>query len=297
MARSRGKRGTDWSKIATVVSTMTAVVALLFTGLSLRETQRQSEIAERGQMTDRFSRAVDHFGSGDVLIRLGGIQELHSIARDSERDLPAIAAMLSAAVRKLRSFEAPCQYKRIDMETKALLDALATVDAGASVDLSNSCLHLMSVRHARLRCAQLQFSRLNAAILTDADLTGADLSSVHLGAPDQPDTHPVGATLTGARLVSARMGRARLTHALLQKADLSNADLRGADLTGAYLKGAKLRGTNLTGTVLSGADLSDTDLAGAFIKDADFRNASITRESAIRSGAVDTDTYKQTTIC
>jgi hypothetical protein len=51
-----------------------AVVTLVFTGLSYR-------LNRSGQITERFTRAVDQLGSKEIDIRLGGINALERIAR------------------------------------------------------------------------------------------------------------------------------------------------------------------------------------------------------------------------
>jgi uncharacterized protein YjbI with pentapeptide repeats len=287
MARSRKKRGKDWTTVSAVVSTMTAAAALLFTGLSLRETQRQGEIAERGQVTDRFHRALDHFANAEDLLRLGGVHELHSIAKDSVRDRPAVAAVLSAAVRKRQALSQPCGLTDIGAESTAAMRALADLDAGKVADLSSTCLNLLVLHQAKLRCVQLQGSFLRGASLVEADLTGAYLSDTHFNTPWELDPHPVGAHLTRARLAGAHLAYADLSHARLEGADLSMADLRDAQLVNAVLRGVNLRGANLSGANLSGADLSGSDLTGAYIKGAVFTNTSVTREAAIRAGAFD----------
>ena len=48
--------------------------------------QATSSIAQEGQITERFTRAVEHLGSDNLEIRLGGIYALERIARDSVRD-------------------------------------------------------------------------------------------------------------------------------------------------------------------------------------------------------------------
>src|SRR5215208_1920659 len=57
---------------------------------TLQETQRRHSEdlrqAEQGQITERFTRAIDQLGSEKLEIRLGGIYALERIAKDSPRD-------------------------------------------------------------------------------------------------------------------------------------------------------------------------------------------------------------------
>lgn len=60
----------------------------------------QARIAEQGLFTDRFSRAVEHLGSAQLPVRLGGIYALWRLAKDSpEHDLTSVVDILCAFVR------------------------------------------------------------------------------------------------------------------------------------------------------------------------------------------------------
>src|SRR5215217_4967771 len=72
---------------------------------TLQETQRRHSEdlrqAEQGQITERFTRAIDQLGSEKLEIRLGGIYALERIARDSpERDYSTVIEVLTAYVRQ-----------------------------------------------------------------------------------------------------------------------------------------------------------------------------------------------------
>ncbi|NRN66764.1 Pentapeptide repeat protein [Kibdelosporangium sp. 4NS15] len=280
------------------MTALTAAGALVFTGLSLGETRRQVEIAERGQVTDRFNRAIDHFASTDELVKLGGIHELDSIARESPRDRAAVTAILAASVRKHRALVGkPCGYDGIDTETHTVLTVLSGLEAGRAVDLRHTCLNLLLLPGARFRCVQLQGSALRGATLIDADLTGAYLVGANFSEPTLPSDHPQGAVLSRARLAGAQLNRARLAHAHLDKADLTQANLSGAVLTGANLSGATLHGADLSGANLTGAVLSGADLSGASITGTVFPAADLTRDDAIRAGAVESPPGKPADRC
>lgn len=60
---------------------------------------RQVKIASEGQVTERFTRAVDQLGHESLDVRLGGIYALERITGDSERDRSTIAEILTAFVR------------------------------------------------------------------------------------------------------------------------------------------------------------------------------------------------------
>jgi len=62
-------------------------------------TWQQIRIAREGQITDRFTRAIDHLGSDTLDVRLGGIYALERIAVNSPADRTSITSILGAFVR------------------------------------------------------------------------------------------------------------------------------------------------------------------------------------------------------
>ena len=62
-------------------------------------TWRQVQVSREGQITERFTRAIDQLGSDKQDVRLGGIYALERIANDSPADRRTVAAVLAALVR------------------------------------------------------------------------------------------------------------------------------------------------------------------------------------------------------
>src|SRR5262249_22024192 len=90
----------DWRQTATawvaIAGTAAVVVGLILTNAANRATQH---IAEQGQVTDRFGKAIDQLGSGNLDIRLGGIYALERLMHDSSSDEANIIEVLGAYVR------------------------------------------------------------------------------------------------------------------------------------------------------------------------------------------------------
>jgi hypothetical protein len=61
-----------------------------------RLTARTFQLTEQGQITDRYTKAIEQLGDDALTIRLGGIYALERIARDSRRDHPTVVEVLSA---------------------------------------------------------------------------------------------------------------------------------------------------------------------------------------------------------
>ncbi|MGH3104581.1 MAG: hypothetical protein ACRDN6_10865 [Gaiellaceae bacterium] len=79
------------------------LAGLYFTARTLQVNTRTLEVNREGQITDRFTRAIDQLGQpGDdkLAVRLGGIYALERIARDSREDHGPVIEVLTAFVRR-----------------------------------------------------------------------------------------------------------------------------------------------------------------------------------------------------
>jgi hypothetical protein len=61
--------------------------------------KKEFRIAQQGQITERFTRAIDQLGHAQLDVQLGGIYALERIARDSPADRATIGEVLTAFVR------------------------------------------------------------------------------------------------------------------------------------------------------------------------------------------------------
>jgi hypothetical protein len=64
------------------------------------QAREQLAVAQQGQVTERFTRAIDQLGSDRLDLQLGGIYALERIARDSPPDRSTIGEVLTAYVRQ-----------------------------------------------------------------------------------------------------------------------------------------------------------------------------------------------------
>ena len=261
------------------------LLAGLYSSTRTLELSRQNEdLVRQGQITDRFTKAIEQLGAVDAAgkpkldVRLGGIYALERIARDSDRDHPAVMEVLTAYVRT----HAPAPVE-IDTEADAVrksagpkkspigadIYAILTVigrreakyDKGL-IDLSRISLAGADLRELNLRGADLIDADFSGADLRGAHLSGAYLEGAHLNFADLLDADLRGSYLIDAHLTLANLHGADLRGAFLSGAYLSLADLRGADLRGAKLISANLIGVNLNDANLSGADLRGAHLTG-----------------------------------
>ncbi|MEQ4724698.1 pentapeptide repeat-containing protein [Nonomuraea sp. B19D2] len=278
--------------------------------LTQQTSTRTLELTEQGQVTDRYTKAIQQLGDSDNLhIRIGGIYALERIARDSARDHGTVQEVLTAFVREYEpelgqpaaqvAEDGTTQVAHIGKVPADVQAALAVIGRAdmLGVDLTGANLAGANLVGADLSGADLSGADLSGADLTNADLidatlSGADLSGARLSGADLRGAVLTGAeladaTLSGATLTNVDLTRAILTRAILTRADLTDATLSGANLTDAYvtradltdagLSGASLIGATLTSANLTRADLTDADLTRASLIDATLTGANLTR--------------------
>ncbi|MGR6921129.1 pentapeptide repeat-containing protein [[Actinomadura] parvosata] len=231
---------------------------LWYTAQSLDASRQAQLTAEQGQITDRFDKAMEQFGSTKLDVRLGGMYALERLAQDSPRDRQTVYDMLAMFVRE---HDPKASVKAKDLPGVPATDvqtALTIIGRRSARSVSGPDLALIRIPGVALYEADLRNANLSHANLSHANLSGANLSRADLG-----DVVLAGADLDGAHLFDASFWGADL-----RDADLHYADLRDANLTNADLRGATLSGVDLRGAVLSGADLR-----GAYLENADLRGA------------------------
>jgi hypothetical protein len=267
-------------RLLTLGAGLFAAGALIFTARNFTLSRRTFQLTEQGQVTDRYTKAIEQPGSDKFAVRIGGIYALERIAHDSSRDHPTVIEVLAAFIREyshdlmprsVPSPDSPEQVARPDVQ--AAITVIGRRDAISDrerVDLTRA-----NLAGADLTSANLGRAKLVGANLTDADLTNGDIArtSLDLTRTNLADT----LFFLGWRIEDSARRSADLTDADLTDADLTDADLTGAKFTGAKLTGAKLVGADLTGADLTGADLTGAKLTQAkFFGDADANGSDLT---------------------
>jgi uncharacterized protein YjbI with pentapeptide repeats len=276
----------------------------LFAAAALAYTARNYSLSREGQVTDRYTKAIEQLGSERLDVRIGGIYALERIARDSARDHPTIMAVLSAFIREHSREQWP-PLPAGDQPGAALPERMTRPDVDAAVIvvvLSRNPRHdrqRVDLTAANLAGANLLYANLVQAILNDTILTGAhlghahlthaiayraDLTSADLGLADLTAATLIGATCVNAHFVGAELVGANLSRANFTGADLANADLRRVNFTGANLAGVNLSGADLTGVDISAADLSSADFGRVDLNGAYLTGALWPRNAAVPEG-------------
>jgi uncharacterized protein YjbI with pentapeptide repeats len=249
---------------------------------TLRVNQKTLETTQQGQITERFTKAIEQLGDKErLMVRLGGIYALERIARDSESDHWPVIEVLTAFVRE----QAPAKTIPPGRKLRSDIQAILTIIGRRTRTFGNGETQRLDLRHTNLEEADLAGAQLQEADLAGAQLQGANLAGAQLQAAVLTAAQLQRAKLWRARLQGASLYRTQLQEAELQGAQLQRtnlggaqlqeADLAGAQLQGANLAGAQLQRTNLWGAQLQGANLAGAQLQGASLWDTQFQNADL----------------------
>ena len=247
----------------TAIGVLIQLLLSVFIVVGLYLTWRRVEIAYGGQITERFTRAIDQLGytrpdgSPAIEIRTGAVYALRRIAKDSAQDHWPIVEILASYVRE--------QAPRVDREDSEAPSSMfkPRADIQAAIAAIGG------------RSRWRNEARWQVVDLSNSDLRGANLVRCHLK----------GANLSGSLLDRANFQSGTLAHAdlswtsghfvIFAGCDLSFARLSSATVPFAMLAAAKLRHTHLAKSDLSGAmfwrsTVEDSDFSEAILKRADF---------------------------
>jgi uncharacterized protein YjbI with pentapeptide repeats len=301
---------TNQKDIADAENSYRATLAQIFGGIAvligLYFAWQRNNITQEGQITERFTRAVDQLGAIDkdgnpaIEIRLGGIYALERIANESETDYWPIMEVLTTYVRKNSpgdTFEIEIDYNSMDIKkfknrkselSEITLDiqAILTVIGRRKytysseieyINLSETNLSRSNLIDAHLEEADLRLTNLKEAKLHYTNLDGANLEGASLQ----------GASLTETNLHESNLKRVAFQHCTIWEAVLKNADLQGAHLKNAYIYGANCEGANfganefLKGDLFRGADLEKARLIKLNLKNANLKEVNL-KNTAIK---------------
>ena len=288
--------------LGSLLGTVTLLAGIFFAWQQFDNTNQTLHLSEQGQITERFTRAVDQLGSNDLVTRLGGIYGLERISRDSDRDAGPVMDVLAAYVRQWaprqptgHSTPAADPQVTIPVDVQAVLEVIGRrprdLVLTRCIDLSDTSLPGAQLPGANLTNLCLDRADLSGASLAEADFSGSDLRSANLTSADLGRARLLKTTLSSADLSGANLSGANLTGARLDNAALRNTILQNATLRDVFLNGASLEGALLFGADLSNAELVDADLTGAVLADADLSAAkSLTQAQVDRAAVVDDDT-------
>ena len=247
------KRNEARKTLATILGGVAFLTGGYFTWRNFNLAQESLRVSQQGQITDRFTKAIEQLGAVDSQgkpkfeVRLGGIYSLEAIAKDSKDLHWPIMEVLCSYVRGNAPAQPPANPASAGQKKSGSQGTTSQPEVHPRADIQA----ILTVLGRRDAWQENENQRLD---LSGTDLAGPDLRHAHLKRADFARAYLTRADLTQADLSGAYLIGAYLTRANLSGADLSGADLSWADLSGAYLSRANLSGANLKDA--KGADVA-----------------------------------------
>lgn len=241
----------------------------------VRVSQDGLNASREGNVTDRFSRAVEQLGSDKLDVRIGGIYALWRVAEHSDRDHEAVVSIMAAFLRTHLPW--PPQEPGAPAAEVSINAVRPLESRAADAQTALTCLGVLGRRRTP-GWLNVSFADLRRADCDGLWLNGVNLDGTCLEAASVYQVNLSGASLIAANLRHAELGtsilhRARCLEADLRGARLFKADLREADFSGADMREANLRKARAHGTVFTRTDLRLADLRGCDLSGADLRHA------------------------
>jgi uncharacterized protein YjbI with pentapeptide repeats len=320
------------NELRRTLATVIAGAFVLFSGFiawrNMRLLQEGQITAREGQITERFTRAIEQLGathddgSPRLEVRLGGIYALERIARESDVDHGPVMEILTAYVREhtrsspqtLSNGEsgADPQTQRGETGTPRMgVQAIVEMidrrigAAGSPGDKARNqsdppeqqirvdVQAVMTVIGRRTRTFGLGETQI-------LDLAGVQLQGVYLDTAKLRFANFLGANLSGARFMESDLRGAGLWEADLSEtsfylSDLSRAILVRANCRKAIFWKADLSGANLREVDFSAADLREANFSGAELAEAHLEGADLTDSTGLETAYVHGATWDQNT--
>ena len=218
----------------------------------LNHARQQLDLMRAGQITQRFTSAVEQLGSDNTDVRIGGLYALEGIAGASEYR-QQVTEVIAAYIQRHAPWPPtePLPPGR-PPENRDYIRFPPLRSWAPDVQTAMTIL-------ARRK----DVPESEVINLTRVDLRGADLPYAKLSRTLIRSSSLMRAILPYSELRRVDFAKSILDHSDLRKADLSDAILSGASLAHADLGGAKLARAKLDGANLSEAIHGETDFTGA----------------------------------
>jgi hypothetical protein len=230
------------SNITQALGGLALIVTIAITAFQVNESRRAADagqqsaarnfaLAQRGQVSERFSRAVEQLGATDEnenpdpAVRTGALFSLMRIGIDSPDHTQPALLVVATYVRK---FKKPAKLRPNGCDADFNFTQ-------AQPDIANALRFVLYRIAAKLKDKSeflgLRGANLNGLALDGLILSGFDLTRIKF---------------SHASLVRANFRDANLRQANFERTCLTDADFRGASLEGAVFRGAVLDGAKFT---------------------------------------------------
>ena len=227
---------------------------------------KRLEVNQEGQITERFTRAIDQLGSEKLEVRLGGIYALERIAKDSEKDTTTVLEVLCSYLREhtagIQSIPADIDYSdpvfvhiqlfnklhmQLSADQKACLSIVGRVCSpeGFSKYLKGACIGGTEQVNSSFTNSSFEKSFLCAARFDESNFYNSWFVSAVAVGMDFSSSDCSNISIIRSDFRYCRALKTNFTNAYLIESDFSGAFLEETYLYGTGFKRSRLLGTRM----------------------------------------------------
>lgn len=211
---------------------------------------KRLEVNQEGQITERFTRAIDQLGAThsdgrkNLEVRLGGIYALERIAKDSVKDhwpiMEVLTAYLVEHAPKRPSDLMPTSNQRfVTPDTRAILNVIARrhweyeVGTENTISLVNLELSDTELSHAHFKYSQISNTNLNEAMWLGTNFEKACISGSAMNSSCFAGSNFEGAQIRLVGFVDSDFEEANMVNVYFEKCNFQGALMHSVQLQGA----------------------------------------------------------------
>lgn len=244
--------------------------------------QKQIQVQEEGQITERFTRAIEHLGSDNIAIRLGGIYALERIAKDSFKDHWTVMEILTTFIKEKSPMleydidenitSDPSYSKPISQDIQAIVNVLCRRSwipnekkNELKLDLSHCNLDLAKFFNADLEFCSFLDSSLRFTKWSNVNLNHTAFHNCNVSDANFYNVSIQGSSISEVDFSSCLFSIVNFTNSSLVKLDFINGKFHTIDMTSSYLSNCNFSKSmiydmNLKNSILFDLDFSESHL-------------------------------------
>jgi len=257
-----------WTTDNSIIARNYALILGGFIGLflAIKRTivaDKQHKLAERGQITERFSLAVEQLDKEkNVSTRIGGLYALEQITKDIETYTPLVQNVIANFIRR-----PPYDIIEITERTEELPEARDCPD-----------LHVAIEVFQKLKCDKFPKSEIKGSILTCLDLSNIDIKGLNFD----------NSKFDGSKIKYSKIENCEFRNCRFIKSDISHTKIKNSDFNNSYLLNTHFNFSNISSSLFQQTQFHNCDLSfsnfndstitymslkGTNISSCDFKNA------------------------
>ncbi len=230
---------------------------------------KRIEVSQEGQITERFTRAIDQLGAAhsdgrkNLEVRLGAIYALERIAKDSPKDHWSIMEVLTAYVRENSQWNPDTKNPNEDLPTpghdiQAIINVIGrrnTKNDRERLDLSFTNLKNIIISNGNFNHCNLTNSYLTNTRTNDSYFNHADFSHSILNGLISKRTR-----FKNVSFFTTEMNQTRFLRCFFNDAEILCSSIKDSRINECIFKNSEISRTKFNYSTISNSELQEAEL-------------------------------------